>query len=150
MLQLQALRQNPQAVKERLAIKHFTETGLVDTIIAMDDNRKKLQTEFDNTQSKVNSTSKEIGMLMAKGQKDEAEARKQEVASLKASLQPINEKLADTEKQLQDLLVKLPNLPSERVPAGKTPADNITIREGGVKPTLSKDAVPHWDLIKKY
>jgi seryl-tRNA synthetase len=150
MLQLQVLRQDPQTVKQRLAIKHFGEPALVDSIIALDDERKKLQLEFDNNQAKVNSTSKEIGALMAKGQKDEAEAKKQEVATLKATLQPITEQLASVEKQLHDELVKLPNLPSEQVPVGKTPADNIVVREGGVKPQLAVGAVPHWDLIKKY
>lgn len=150
MLQLQVLRQNPEWVKERLAVKHFADTNLVDTVLSLDEQRKKLQLEFDNTQAKVNSASKEIGALMAKGSKDEAEAKKQEVASLKSSLQPISEKLNETEKQLHDTLVLLPNLPSEKVPAGKTPADNIVVREGGAKPQLSADAVPHWDLIKKY
>lgn len=150
MLQLQVLRQNPQAVKERLVIKHFTETGLVDEIIALDDERKKLQLESDTTQSKINAASKEIGQLMAKGQKEEAEKKKQEVAALKTSLQPIADKLSETEKEQQDKLVLLPNLPSAKVSAGKTPADNVTVKEGGVKPMLPAGSVPHWDLIKKY
>jgi seryl-tRNA synthetase len=150
MLQLQVIRQNPDWVKKRLGIKNFKETGLVDTILSLDDQRKKLQLEFDTTQSKVNSASKEIGQLMGKGQKEEAETRKQEVAALKSSLQPITDKLAEVEKQLQDTLVVLPNLPSEKVPAGKTPADNVVVREGGVKPVLPNGSVPHWDLIKKY
>ncbi len=87
---------------------------------------------------------------MGKGQKEEAEAKKQEVAALKTTLQPIADKLAETEKQLQDELVKLPNLPSDLVPAGKLPADNLTVKEGGTKPALYEGAVPHWDLIKKY
>ncbi|MBL7744932.1 MAG: serine--tRNA ligase [Chitinophagaceae bacterium] len=149
MLQLPVIRQNPNWVKERLAVKFFTETGLVDTILLLDDQRKKLQLEFDTNQAKVNSTSKEIGALMAKGQREEAESKKQEVAALKSTLQPITEKLGEIEKQLQDELVKLPNLPSEKVPEGRTPADNIVVREGGVKPQLPKEAVPHWDLIKK-
>ena len=124
--------------------------SLVDTIIALDDERKKTQLEFDNNQAIVNSTSKEIGGLMAKGQKEEAEAKKQEVATLKATLQPISEKLTAVEKQLHDEIVKLPNLPSDLVPAGKTPEDNEVVREGGVKPTLPSGSVPHWDLIKKY
>lgn len=150
MLQLQVLRQNPGAVKERLAVKYFAESQLVDTIIALDDERKRLQLDFDNNQAKVNSTSKEIGGLMAKGQKEEAEAKKQEVAVLKSTLQPITEKLALVEKQLQDELVKLPNLPSPLVPVGKTPAENVIVREGGIKPSLPAGSVPHWDLIKKY
>ena len=150
MLQLQVIRQNSEWVKERLAIKNFAELNLVDGILRLDDERKKLQLEFDNTQAKINSSSKEIGQLMAKGNKDEAEARKKDVSALKISLQPINERLGLVEKQLQDELVKLPNLPSEKVPKGKTPADNEVVRENGGKPALGVDALPHWDLAKKY
>lgn len=150
MLQLQVLRQDPQGAKERLLIKNFPGINLVDEIITLDDLRKKLQAEIDTTQSKVNSTSKEIGNLMAKGQKEDAETRKLEVASFKSSLQPITDKLSETEKQLHEVLVRLPNLPSEKVPPGKTPADNVVVKEGGAKPKLPADAVPHWDLIKKY
>jgi len=150
MLQLQALRQNPQAVKDRLAIKHFAEPQLVDTIITLDNERKKLQQEFDNNQAKVNSTSKEIGGLIAKGQKEDAELKKQEVSALKSTLQPISDRLTVVEKKLHDELVKLPNLPSAQVPVGKTPADNVVVREGGIKPQLSAGAAPHWDLIKQY
>jgi seryl-tRNA synthetase len=150
MLQLQVIRQNPEWVKEKLAIKNFTETELVDKILELDEQRKKLQLEFDNIQAKINSISKEIGQLMAKGNKENAENLKQNVTTLKISLQPINDKLAEAEKGLQAELVKLPNLPSDKVPPGKTPADNIVMREGGSKPDLPADAVPHWDLIKKY
>ena len=150
MLQIQVLRQNPTAVKEKLTIKNYTDLSLIDTIIALDDERKKTQLEFDNNQAIVNITSKAIGGLMAKGQKEEAEAKKQKVATLKATLQPISEKLTAVEKQLHDEIVKLPNLPSDLVPAGKTPEDNEVVREGGVKPTLPSGSVPHWDLIKKY
>ena len=150
MLQLQALRQDPQAAKDRLAIKNFKDISLVDEIILLDDERKKMQLESDNVLSKINTTSKEIGQLMAKGQKEEAGTKKGEVATFKTSLQPISEKLAETEKQLTDKLVLLPNLPSDKVPAGKTPADNVVVKEGGSKPGLSPDAVPHWDLAKKY
>ena len=150
MLQLQVLREKPEWVKERLAIKNFADTALVDTVLALDDQRKKLQVEFDNTKAKVNSLAKEIGQLMAKAKKEDAEAKKLEVAPLNASLQPIAEKLNSIEQQLQQELVKLPNLPSDKVPAGKTPADNVTIREGGSKPQLPAGAVPHWDLIKQY
>lgn len=150
MLQVQVLRQNPEWVKERLAIKHFANQGLVEEIIALDDERKKLQLESDTLQSKVNAASKEIGMLMGKGQKEEAEAKKQEVAAIKASLLPLADQQTEIEKQLGEKLVLLPNLPSEKVPAGKTPADNVVVREGGMKPQLSADALPHWDLIKKY
>jgi len=150
MLQVAYLRNNKEEVKQRLAVKNFAELDLVDEILSLDEERKKLQLEFDNTQAKVNSTSKEIGQLMAKGQKEEAENRKKEVGTLKSSLQPISDRLAIVEKQLQDVLVRLPNLPSDKVPPGKTPADNIVVRAGGTEPKLSADALPHWDLIKKY
>lgn len=150
MLQLQVLRQDPEGVKKKLARRHFAEPALVDRILTLDDQRKKLQLEFDNNQSKVNSTSKEIGQLMTKGDKEAAELRKQEVAALKATLQPIQEQLSATEKELQDELVKLPNLPSDQVPDGASPADNVVLKEGGTQPQLAADAQPHWDLIKKY
>jgi len=150
MLQLQAIRQDPKWVKERLAVKYFSQENIVDEILKLDEQRKKLQLEFDNTQAKINSSSKEIGLLMAKGEKEKAEALKQGVPSLKTSLQPISDQLAETEKRLQNELVKLPNLPSEKVPAGRTPEDNVTVKEGGDKPSLPKDALPHWELAKKY
>ncbi len=149
MLQLAVLRNNTELVRERLAVKNFTEVSLVDDIIALDDERKKLTFQFDETKAKINAASKEIGMLMGKGQKEDAEARKKDVENLKSSLNPIQQQLDSVEKQLNDLLVRLPNLPSEKVPAGKTPADNEIVRTGGSKPELPANAVPHWDLAKK-
>ena len=150
MLQVAFIRNNKDEVKERLSVKNFAEPGLVDEILSLDEERKKLQQEFDSTQARVNSTSKEIGQLMAKGQKEEAENKKQDVATFKSSLQPISDRLVIVEKQLQDVLVKLPNLPSDKVPPGKTPADNIVVRAGGNEPKLPANSLPHWDLIKKY
>lgn len=150
MLQLQVLRQDAQAVKDRLAVKNFKDLHLVDEVIALDDQRKKLQLEYDTTQASVNSASKEIGGLMAKGEKDAAEAKKKEVAALKAKLQPINEALINTEGLLQTTLVQLPNLPAAIVPKGTAAADNEVVRESGNRPTLWEGAVPHWDLIKQY
>ena len=150
MLQVQTLKQNPQRVKERLAIKYFTEERVIDAVLELDDQRKKLQLEFDTTQAKINTTSKEIGQFMAKGEKEKAENLKKEVASLKTSLQPITDKLSQTEKQLHNELVKLPNIPSENVPAGRTPEDNVVVREGGSKPNLPAGSLPHWELAKKY
>jgi seryl-tRNA synthetase len=150
MLQVAFIRNNTALVKERLAIRNFKELDLVDTIVSLDDERKKLQFEFDETQSKINAASKEIGQLMAKGEKAEAEKRKEDVAALKTSLQPINAKLAEIEKTLHDELIKLPNLPHTSVPAGKTPEENIVVREGGLKRPLLIGAIPHWDLAKKY
>ena len=150
MLTLQQIRQNPEAVKAGLLKKYFGQPELVDVIIGLDDQRKKLQLESDNLQAKINSASKEIGLLMGKGQKEEAEQKKQEVASFKAALQPLAEQLATREQELHQELVRLPNLPAAEVSDGKLASDNVVVREGGDKPNLTADAVPHWDLIKKY
>lgn len=150
MLQMNVLRQKTDWVKERLAVRNFKQIELVDELISLDDERKKLQAEFDTTQAKVNSASKDIGKLMGQGRKEDAEQLKSEVAHLKTSLEPLKEKMQQVEKQLQETLLKVPNVPSEKVPAGKTPEDNEVVKEGGIKPDLPADAVPHWDLIKKY
>jgi seryl-tRNA synthetase len=150
MLQLSNIRQNPELVKERLAVKHFAQSDLVDTILRLDDEKRKLQLESENIQSRANALSKEIGQLMAKDQKEEAASKKQEVESINASVKPIKEKLAALEKQLDETLVILPNLPSEKVPPGRTPEDNVVVRESGVKPKLDAGAVPHWELEKKF
>lgn len=149
MLQVSFIRQHAELVKKRLGVKNFQDLKLVDEVVSLDDQRKKLQLEFDTIQAKVNSTSKEIGMLMGKGEKEEAEARKKEVGLLKSALQPIVDNLDEIEKLLQDVLLKLPNLPNERVPAGSSPADNKILREGGNKPLLQAGALPHWDLVRK-
>lgn len=150
MLQVNFIKANKDEVLKGLAKKHFKETSLVDKIISLDDERKKLQFELDEVQSKINITSKEIGQLMATGKKEAADEKKQEVANLKISLQPINEKLTFVEKSLHDDLIKLPNLPHASVPEGQTPEENEIVREGGEKPKLYAGAVPHWDLAKKY
>ncbi|HEX8356451.1 MAG TPA: serine--tRNA ligase, partial [Segetibacter sp.] len=150
MLQVNYIRQNRAIVLERLAIKNFSQVQLVDEVIFLDDERKRLQADFDNTQSKVNNASKEIGNLMRTGQKEQAEALKGEVAFLKTNIDPLKAKMADVEKQLLDKLLLLPNLPSAQVPAGKTPAENELVREGGTKPTLDAGAVPHWELTTRF
>jgi len=150
MLQVAYVRQNKDLVKERLSLKHFSELQLVDEVIALDDQRKQLTFRYDETQAQLNKASKEIGALMAKGEQETAAQRKAEVASLKASLQPITDELNAVEKQLQDTLVKLPNLPGTLVPAGKTPEDNLKIKEEGADPVLPEAALPHWELIKKF
>ena len=150
MLQVNVLRQNAGWVKERLAARHFKQLDLVDEIVALDDKRKKLQLEFDNTQAKVNSSSKDIGKLMGQGKKDEADVLKAAIPQLKTALDPIKEEMQVAEKQLHELLVLLPNLPAAIVPAGKTPEDNVEVKEGGTRPALATNALPHWDLAKKY
>lgn len=150
MLQVPFIRQNKELVLERLAFKNFKELEVVEEVLALDDKRKKLTLEYDDTQAQVNSLSKEIGKLMAQGKKEEGEAQRAAVAALKERLGPVNEELNATEKALHDTLVKLPNLPASIVPAGKTPEENVEVRSGGKIPDLYDGAVPHWDLAKQY
>lgn len=151
MLTLSLLRQDPEGVKTKLGKKQFIDAvSSVDKVLLLDEQRKKLQLDSDTIQAQINSASKEIGMMMSKGQKDEAEIRKQEVAQLKASLQPLANQLNLAEAELQTALIRLPNLPAAIVPEGKAATDNIVVKEGGEKPLLSENALPHWDLIKQY
>lgn len=150
MLQLSFIRQNTALVKERLKVKNFGETDLIDQIIALDDEKKKIQLESENIQARANAISKEIGQLMARGEKDAATAKKQEVEQMNASIKPMRVQLSEIEAQVDSLLIKFPNLPSELVPPGKTPEENVIVKEGGEKPQLDPSATPHWDLAKKY
>ncbi|MEO8712283.1 MAG: serine--tRNA ligase [Parafilimonas sp.] len=150
MLQVNVLRNDPQFVKERLGVKNFKQVELVDEIIALDDERKKLQAEFDLLQSKINASSKNIGKLIAAGNKEEAEQLKTSVAEWKTKLDPIKRKGSETENMLAEALVLLPNLPSENVPKGISAEDNETVKEGGSNPSLIENALPHWELTKKY
>ena len=150
MLQVSYLRQHTQLAKDLLAIKHFSNLDLVDQVIAMDDQRKRVQASFDDLQSKVNAASKEIGNHMAKGEKEQAESIKQNVGAWKLALDPLKLEMAEVEQQLQNLVVQLPNLPHALVPKGKTPEENEVVKEAGTTPVLPAAAMAHWDLIKKY
>jgi seryl-tRNA synthetase len=150
MLQLAFIRQNRDLVIERLSVKNFKETGLVDDIIMLDELRRKTQQENDEVSSKINAASKEIGMLISKGEKEAAEQKKAEASSYRESSKQLTDKLSTIEQQLNDLLVKLPNLPSALVPKGTSPEENINVKESGDEPLLPANAVPHWDLIKQY
>ncbi len=143
------LRQDPDGVKQKLHKKHFAPVEIVDYVIGLDDRRKKLQLDCDNMLAQINAASKEIGQLMAKGQRDEAEAKKQEVSVLKEELKPIQHDQDQVEQELNEELVKLPNLPADVVPEGKAAADNISVKEAGTKPVLT-NKTPHWELIKQY
>lgn len=150
MLQLNFIRANADLVKERLAHRNFKDVQLIDEIINLDNQKKQLQVDLETGLAKVNAASKEIGALMSKGMKAEAEAKKADVAKVRESTGPLQQQMNAVEKEIQDLLVKIPNLPSPQVPPGNSPADNVTVREGGTKPVLPEGAQPHWDLIKKY
>lgn len=144
------IRKQREWVLERLAVKNFKEPGLVDQILALDDRRRSLQMSNEQRLARRNAASKEIGALMGQGKKEEAEARKQEVADLKQALEGIEKELAAADAGLHDMLVRLPNLPSEKVPVGNTPEENVVVRQGGEIPVLPEGSVPHWDLIRKY
>ena len=150
MLQINYIRQNTALVKEKLAVKNISDLSIIDKLLETDEQVRKLKTETETLQAGINAASKEIGLLMSKGEKEAAENKKQEVASHKNKLQELNQQLNDAEKILYDGLVLLPNVPHSSVPKGKTPEENEVVREGGKKPSLSATAVPHWDLIKKY
>ena len=150
MLQLQVLRTQRDAVIERLKVKNVADLTLVDTILTIDEERRKIQSENEDFLNKINIASKEIGKLMAAGQKEEAEQLKADVATYKESTKVLGDKLADLEKQQHDTLVLLPNLPHSSVPLGKTPEENEVVRMGNDIPNLPESALPHWDLAKKY
>ncbi len=150
MLQVNYIRQNRETVLERLAIKNFTQTQLIDEIIALDDARKKSVLELEQRLSKRNRASKEIGVLMKSGKKQEADAEKEILKKSTAEIPFLEAEVNRLETEIQSKLYLIPNLPSLKVPKGKTPEDNVVVREGGVKPTLAASAAPHWELTTKY
>lgn len=150
MLAIHFIRQNKDLVLEGLKKKHFKELDLVDAIISLDERRRHVQVENDNAAAFINSSSKSIGQLIAKGEKEEAEKLKAEVAQNKAKAAELNQQLADLEKEMHDMLVKLPNMPHSTVPEGKTPEENVVARQWGATPNLEAQKLPHWELTEKY
>jgi len=150
MLTIQLLRNDKDLVLQGLKKKHFGAPELVDQILQLDEERRKVQTENDELLSRINAASKEIGKLMATGQTDAAEAMKSEVAANKENTKILSEKLSQLEKQQHDMLVQLPNLANSLVPEGKHAEDNLTVRSGNALPELGENALPHWDLCSKY
>ena len=150
MLQINYIRQNTAHVKERLAVRNFNNIGLVDELLQLDESLRQQKAATENVQAAINTSSKEIGMLMAKGDKETAEQKKQQVATLKNELSEKNGVLVSLEENFTGKILLLPNLPHGSVPAGKTPEENVMVREGGTKPTLPANAQPHWELIKQY
>ncbi len=149
MLTLKLIQENREFVIERLKVKRFDATQIVDQIIALDNSRKVLQAEADALQAELNTISKSIGQLMQSGQADKATDARNRTGELKENIKVSTQKQEEAEQQLQNLLVLLPNIPHESVPQGKGAEDNEIVRTGGVIPEL-KNAMPHWDLIKKY
>ncbi|MDE6264643.1 MAG: serine--tRNA ligase [Paramuribaculum sp.] len=150
MLTLQQIKENPQRVIERLAVKGFDGGEAIDTIISLDDSRRSLQLSNDTKAAELNKMAAKIGGLMKEGKKEEAEQVKAEVAALKQLQKETAEKLAAAEVEIRNILLTIPNLPCDAVPEGKTAADNVVEKTGGSMPDLGEDALPHWELAKKY
>jgi len=150
MLQLAFIRANKEKVLGGLQKKHFQDIHLVDEIISLDDQRKKLQAQSDELLSQRNIASKSIGALIAQGKQEEAAASKSTVAALKDQIDALTSQLNEVEQLLNLQLIRLPNMPNELVPSGKTAEDNQVVKQSSNLPTLYKGAKPHWDLITQY
>src|SRR5690554_7065808 len=149
MLTLRQIQENKAGVIERLRIKNFDATALVDEIIGLDQRRKAQQAEADGLQAEMNALSRAIGQLFKEGKAEEANAAKEKTGGMKEQIKVLTTGLEETEQALQQLLVQLPNLPHASVPAGKGAEDNEEVRSGGDLPQL-KEALPHWELARKY
>ena len=151
MLQLAYIRENKDDVLKRLAIKNFKDAeSIINSIIELDNNRKAAQRQADDTKAEANGLAKQIGDLMKSGKKEEAEILKAKTTELKINEKVFDETLSNIEKEIQTLLVTVPNTPNLTVPVGKTPEDNITVSQHGIIPKLHAKAQPHWDLTTKY
>ena len=150
MLTLQQIKENPELTIERLAVKGFDGKEAISRVIDLDNRRRELQLNNDNMGAELKKLASEIGALMKKGEKDAAEKAKTAVAELKNSQKEIADQLDATENEIREILLSVPNLPCAAVPAGKSAADNVVEKTGGPMPELGDDALPHWDLAKKY
>lgn len=150
MLTIRTISENPQEVIRKLSKKHFEAGEIINQIIDLDNRRRKTQTQLDTVLSEINSTSKSIGLLMKEGKKDEAATAREKVRLLKENSSELAEILKEAEQKIETLLVTIPNLPHDSVPEGRTAEDNLIERSGGDIPTLGDDALPHWELARKY
>ena len=150
MLTLQQIKADPARVVERLAIKGFDGKEPIDRVLALDNRRRELQLDNDNKAAELNRIAASVGRLMKEGNKAEAEEARARVGALKEAQKEIASQLAETETQLRELLCTIPNIPCDMVPAGTSAADNVVEKTGGPMPDLPEDALPHWDLARKY
>lgn len=150
MLSIQLFRTDRERILAGLKKRNFPEPELVDQIIALDEQRRQIQAENDTAAAAVNAASKQIGTLMAQGKKEEAEQLKAAIAAGKEQAKEAAQSLSALEIALHNTLVRLPNIPHESVPPGKTPNDNEIVRTGGVMPQLGTHNLPHWELTEKY
>ena len=150
MLQLNTIREEKDRVLAGLKKRNFKELGLIDEIIALDEKRRSTQLALDESLAKSNTLSKEIGSLFKSGETEKANALKAETATLKDTIKTLTDTLNSTVESLNELLYRVPNIPNELVPEGTSEADNEVVFEAGEIPNLGKDALPHWELAKKY
>ena len=150
MLTLKVITENTQEVIDKLAKKHYDAKEIIVNVIETDKKRKSSQQVLDTNLAQLNQLSKSIGLLMKEGKKEEAEAARQEVAGLKEGNKQLEVEKEEAEKKLIELLCQIPNLPSDEVPVGKHAEDNVVEKTGGAIPTLHEEALPHWELAKKY
>lgn len=151
MLTLKLIKEETERVVKGLEKKHFPNAQeAVDRAIELDKERRDAQTRLDAILAESKKYAAQIGMLMKQGKKDEAEAVKAEVAQLKAESTSLQTRMKEAEQELINHLCTIPNIPSEDVPEGAGAEDNVVVKEGGVIPELSEDALPHWELAKKY
>ena len=150
MLTLKLLRENPEFVIEKLGKKNFDAKEIVEKINLLDKNRRALQSELDACLAEQKKKAALIGGFMKEGKREEAEAVKAEVAALKARSAEIEKTSEENNTELNSLLVLLPNIPCDQVPEGKGAEDNVVVKMGNEIPELGEDALPHWDLAKKY
>lgn len=150
MLQVNYIKENKQEVIERLAIKNFTDTDIIDKIIFLDNNRKEIQKKLDDNLAESKSIAKEIGVLFKTGKTGEANQLKQKTGDLKKMSKELSEQLDKTSKDLKYLLLEVPNIPHLSVPEGNSEEDNKVVFEKGEFPKLKTNALPHWELAKKY
>lgn len=150
MLQLNTIREEKDRVLAGLKKRNFKELGLIDDIIALDEKRRSTQLALDESLAKSNTLSKEIGSLFKSGETEKANALKAETATLKDTIKTLTDTLNSTVESLNELLYRVPNIPNDLVPEGTSEADNVVVFEAGEIPNLGKDALPHWELAKKY
>ena len=150
MLQINFIRENKEEVIARLAKKNFEATTIVELVVELDEKRRNTQVELDNLLAESNKLSKDIGELMKSGEKAKAEILKEKTIQIREKSKELNEAINTIASQLQEELYKLPNLPADIVPVGKTPEENLNVFQEGDIPVLHEGALPHWELAKKY
>ena len=150
MLQVNFLKEHRDRVLEGLKKRNFKDLELVDNAISLDDERKKVQFDMDSQLAEINKISKEIGLLMKEGKKEEAESAKQKTAQYKEASKELQQKLNDIEEKLTEILYFIPNIPHESVKAGVSADDNENIYQSHDVKGLGEGAIPHWELASKY